>query len=79
MASTSVLWTKSPDSVRRLKGGVVNENKEPTTSKEEDVEAHGYVEKPVAERPSAEANSEAPDVEGHGFVEKPVAERPSAE
>ena len=56
----------------------MDENKEPTTSKE-DVEAHGYVERPAAERPSAEANSESPDVEGHGFVEKPVAERPAAE
>ena len=57
----------------------MEENKEPTTSKEEDVEAHGYVERPAAERPSMEANTEEPDVEGHGFVEKPVAERPSAE
>ena len=59
----------------------MEENKEPTTSKEEDVEAHGYVERPPAERPSMEATSEEPDpdVEGHGFVEKPVAEKPVAE
>jgi predicted carbohydrate-binding protein with CBM5 and CBM33 domain len=57
----------------------VEENKEPTTSKEEDVEAHGYVERPVGEQPSVEANTEEPDVEGHGFVEKPVAEKPVAE
>ena len=56
----------------------MEENKEPTTSNE-DVEAHGYVERPPAERPSMEANTEELDVEAHGFVEKPVAERPAAE
>lgn len=56
----------------------MEENKEPTTS-DEDVEAHGYVEQPVGESPSMEANTEEPDVEGHGFVEKPVAEKPVAE
>jgi hypothetical protein len=55
----------------------VEENKEPTTSSEnEEVEGHGFVERPVNERPSQEANSEEPDVEGHGFVEKPVDMRP---
>jgi hypothetical protein len=77
--ASPVYSDKSPDAVRRLKGGAVEENKEPTTSKEEDVEAHGYVERPVGEQPSAEANTEEPDVEGHGFVEKPVAEKPVAE
>lgn len=52
----------------------MEENKKPTTSENEDVEAHGYTERPVGEQPSAEANSEEPDVEGHGFVEKPAAE-----
>jgi predicted carbohydrate-binding protein with CBM5 and CBM33 domain len=63
----------NPLDVRRLKGGAVEENKEPTTTENEDVEAHGYTERPV-ERP-VEGNTEAPDVEAHGFVEKPV-ERP---
>ena len=49
------------------------ENKEPTTT-DEDVEGHGYTERPVGERPSAEANSESPDVEGHAFSERPVGE-----
>jgi hypothetical protein len=55
------------------KGGAMEENKEPTTS-DEDVEGHGFVERPVGEQPSMDANTEEPDVEGHGFVEKPVAE-----
>jgi hypothetical protein len=52
------------------------ENKEPTTSQEnEDVEAHGYVERPPAE--DRDANTEELDVEAHGFVEKPVDMRPA--
>jgi hypothetical protein len=51
----------------------VEENKEPTTSSEnEDVEAHGYLERPVGEQPAADANAEEADVEAHSFVEKPV-------
>ena len=57
----------------------MDENKTPTGSETDEVEGHGYTERPGAEQPSAEANSEEPDVEGHGFVEKPAAERPSAE
>ena len=57
----------------------MEENKEPTTSENEDVEAHGYAERPVGEQPSAEANSEEPDVEAHSFTERPVGEQPSAE
>ena len=56
----------------------MEENKEPTTSSEdEDVEAHGYAERPVGEQPAAEANTEEADVEAHGFVEKPVDMRPA--
>jgi hypothetical protein len=56
----------------------VEENKEPTTSSEdEDVEAHGYLERPVGEQPAAEANTEEADVEAHSFVEKPVDMRPA--
>jgi hypothetical protein len=51
----------------------VEENREPTTTENDDVEAHGVVEKPM-DRPM-EASSEEPDVEGHVFAEKPV-ERP---
>jgi hypothetical protein len=62
------------------KGGVVDENKEPTTSQEEDVEAHGYVDRPVGEQPSVDANAEElDDVEAHGFVDRPVADRPVAD
>lgn len=51
----------------------MEENKEPTTSSEnEDVEAHGYLERPVGEQPAADANAEEADVEAHSFVEKPV-------
>jgi hypothetical protein len=56
----------------------VEENKEPTTSSEdEDVEAHGYVDRPVGEQPAAEAATEEADVEAHGFAEKPVDMRPA--
>ena len=56
----------------------MEENKEPTTSTEnEDVEGHGFVDRPVADQPVADANTEEPDVEGHSFVEKPVDMRPA--
>jgi hypothetical protein len=56
----------------------VEENKEPTTSSEdEDVEAHGYVDRPVGEQPAAEAATEEADVEAHSFAEKPVDMRPA--
>ncbi|HWJ31368.1 MAG TPA: hypothetical protein VNR59_03420 [Gaiellaceae bacterium] len=48
----------------------MEENKEPTTTETEEVEGHGYVERPVNE--DRDANTEEPDVEAHGFVEKPV-------
>jgi hypothetical protein len=70
---------ETPDRVRRLKGGTVDENKTPSGSETDEVEGHGLTERPGAERPSAEAMSEEPDVEGHGYFEKPSAERPSAE
>jgi hypothetical protein len=60
------------------KGGVVDEQREPTTSEDEDVEAHrSPVERAPVERPVEElgANSEEPEVEGHLLdrpVEKPV-------
>jgi hypothetical protein len=58
----------------------VEENKEPTTADEtEDVEGHGWVDRPVADQPVADANSEEPDVEGHSFVDRPVADRPVAD
>lgn len=54
----------------------MEEKKQPTTSSEnEDVEAHGFVDRPV-EAPGQEANTEEPDVEAHGFVDKPVDMRP---
>jgi hypothetical protein len=53
----------------------MEESKEPTTSQEnEDVEAHGYVDRPAQE--DLEANTEEKDVEAHGFVDKPVDMRP---
>jgi hypothetical protein len=59
----------------------VEENKEPTTAdaETEDVEGHGWVDRPVGEQPAADANKEEPDVEGHGFVDRPVADRPVAD
>jgi hypothetical protein len=57
----------------RRKGGAVEENTKPTTTENDDVEAHGNMERPV-EQP-VEGHSEAPDVEAHGNMERPV-ERP---
>ena len=54
------------------------ENKEPTTSENEDVEAHGLT-RPDSERPDTEQHSEEPDVEGHAFLERPGSERPDTE
>ena len=48
----------------------MEENTKPTTTENDDVEAHGNMERPV-ERP-VEANTEAPDFEAHSFAEKPV-------
>jgi len=56
----------------------VEENKEPTTTEDEDVEAHG-LDRPDTERPDVEAQTESPDVEGHAFLERPDVERPDVE
>ena len=55
----------------------MEENKEPTTSKE-DVEAHGPVERAPVESPAEErlADREDPDVEGH-LLERSPTERPT--
>jgi hypothetical protein len=65
--------------VWRLKGGAVEENKQPTTPENEDVEAHGFVDRPVGERPPMEGHGEEPDVEAHLLTGLPPAERPPAE
>lgn len=52
----------------------MEESKEPTTADNEDVEAHGLVDRPPAE--DREANTEEPEVEGHGLVERPPDMRP---
>jgi hypothetical protein len=64
-------------SIRRLKGGVVEDEKTPTTSEAEDVEAHLLRDRPDMERPDMEATSEEPEVEGHLLRDSPVQERPS--
>ena len=50
----------------------MEENKQPTTPENEDVEAHGVTERPPGELPTLGGNTEEPDVELHSFVEKPV-------
>ena len=52
----------------------MEDEKTPTTSEEEDVDAHLLRDKPGYEKPSFDAASEEPEVEGHGWVEKPAAE-----
>ena len=56
---------------RRSKGGAVDEEKTPTTSDTEDVEAHGYTDRPVDDK-ERDAATDEPDVEGHGFLDRPV-------
>jgi hypothetical protein len=55
----------------------VEEPKTPTTTDEEDVEAHGYSDRPT-DRPTDEldAASDEPEVEGHGFTDRPT-DRPT--
>jgi hypothetical protein len=66
-------------SIRRLKGGVVEDEKTPTTSEAEDVEAHLLRDRPGQERPDMEASSEEPEVEGHLLRDRPGQERPDME
>jgi hypothetical protein len=54
---------------------VVEEEKIPTTSDTEDVEAHGYTDRPTDDK-DREAASDEPDVEGHGFTDRPT-DRPT--
>ena len=53
----------------------MEESKEPTTADNEDVKAHGVVDRPPGE--DREANTEEADVEAHGVVDKPVDMRPA--
>jgi hypothetical protein len=55
------------------------EEKDLTTSEDEEVEAHGLAERPTSESPTSERASEEPDVEGHGLIERPSSERPTSE
>ena len=57
----------------------MEDEKTPTTSEAEDVEAHLLRDRPGTERPGAEANDEGPDVELHGLTERPGMERPGSE
>jgi hypothetical protein len=45
----------------------------------DDVEGHGFQDRPSAEQPSAERTDEGDDVEGHMLGDRPSAEQPSAE
>jgi hypothetical protein len=55
----------------------VADEKTPTTSEGEDVEAH-LLRDGLTERPDMEASSEEPDVEGHS-LDRPGTERPGTE
>jgi len=61
------------------KGGVVDEQRDPTTSEDEDFEGHKLSERPTSESPTSERSSEEPDVEGHALTERPTSERPTSE
>ncbi|HEU5278613.1 MAG TPA: hypothetical protein VFU26_06895 [Gaiellaceae bacterium] len=52
----------------------MDEEKTPTTSDSDDVEAHGVTDRPVEDR---EAASDEPDVEAHGLLDRPGLDRPS--
>jgi hypothetical protein len=52
----------------------VEDEKTPTTSEAEDVEAHSLRDRPGTERPGMEASSEEPDVEAHSLSERPGTE-----
>jgi hypothetical protein len=49
----------------------MDEEKTPTTSDTEDVEAHGATDRPVDDKERTAASDE-PDVEGHGLTDRPV-------
>jgi hypothetical protein len=66
-------------SIRRLKGGVVEDEKTPTTSEAEEVEGHLLRDRPGTERPGTEAQDEGPEVEGHSLRDRPGTERPGTE
>jgi len=55
------------------------EEKDLTTSEDEDVEGHRLTDRPSSESPTSERASEEPDVEGHALSERPSSERPTAE
>jgi hypothetical protein len=56
----------------------VEENTQPTTPENEDVEAHSLA-SPPRELPPREANDEGPDVEGHALSARPPREQPPRE
>ena len=55
------------------------DEKTPTTSEAEDVEAHLLRDRPGTERPGMEASSEEPEVEGHLLRDRTPSERPPAD
>jgi hypothetical protein len=57
----------------------VEDEKTPTTSEAEDVEAHLLRDRSGTERPDMEASSEEPEVEGHSLTERPDMEATSEE
>jgi hypothetical protein len=60
-----------------LKGGAVEENKEPTTSNDE-VEAHGPLERSPSEQPAEDLQrDDEPDFEGHALLERSPTESPT--
>ena len=57
----------------------MEDEKTPTTSEAEDVEAHLLRDRSGTERPDMEATSEEPEVEGHSLRGRPDTERPDME
>lgn len=56
----------------------MDEEKTPTTS-DDDVEAHGYSDRPTSDDKDRDAASDEPDVEAHGLLDRPGVDRPSAD
>ena len=54
----------------------MEDEKTPTTSEAEDVDAHLLRDRPTTDRPNLDVASEEPDVEGHSLAGRPNTDRP---
>ena len=57
----------------------MEDEKTPTTSEAEDVDAHLLRDRPNTDRPNADVASEGPEVEGHLLAGRPNTDRPASD